>query len=109
VQSSLDYKQRLQQLFFPEGVAFDGNRFNRTVVTAELFKYLVQSESADEGVACQPKLEGAGGPPSRPSSQHAMADNLRPEPERRFGELPFASWNQLAKWMIWLDSLQRVA
>jgi hypothetical protein len=39
VQSSLDYKQRLQQLFFPEGVAFDGNRFNRTVVTAELFKY----------------------------------------------------------------------
>jgi hypothetical protein len=31
VQASLDYKQRLQQqLFFPEGVAFDGNRFNRT-------------------------------------------------------------------------------
>jgi hypothetical protein len=30
VQSTLDYKQRLQRLFFPEGVAFDGNRFNRT-------------------------------------------------------------------------------
>jgi hypothetical protein len=30
VQASLDYKQRLQQLFFPEGIAFDGNRFNRT-------------------------------------------------------------------------------
>jgi hypothetical protein len=28
VQATLDYKQRLQQLFFPEGVAFDGNRFN---------------------------------------------------------------------------------
>jgi hypothetical protein len=83
VQASLDYKQRLQQLFFPEGVAFDGNRFNRTAVTAPLFKYLAPSESADERVARQPKLEGARGPPSRPSSQHAMADNLRPEPERR--------------------------
>jgi hypothetical protein len=38
VQASLDYKQRLQQLFFPEGIAFDGNRFNRTAVTAPLFK-----------------------------------------------------------------------
>ena len=37
-QASLDYKQRLQQLFFPEGVAFDGNRFNRTALTAPLFK-----------------------------------------------------------------------
>jgi hypothetical protein len=37
VQASLDYKQRLQQLFLPEGIAFDGNRFNRTAVTAPLF------------------------------------------------------------------------
>src|SRR5829696_4798077 len=37
VQASLDYKQRLQQLFFPEGIAFDGNRFSRTAVTAPLF------------------------------------------------------------------------
>jgi hypothetical protein len=29
VQASVDYKQRLQQLFFPEGIAFDGIRFNR--------------------------------------------------------------------------------
>ncbi len=29
VQASLDYKQRLQQLFFPEGIAYDGNRFSR--------------------------------------------------------------------------------
>jgi hypothetical protein len=50
VQASLDYKQRLQQLFFPEGVAFDGGRFNRTAVTAPLFKYLAPSEYADEGV-----------------------------------------------------------
>ena len=44
------YKQRLQQLFFPDGIAFDGNRFNRTAVTAPFFKYLAPSESADEKV-----------------------------------------------------------
>ena len=35
-QASPDYKQRLQQLFFPEGIAYDGTRFNRTAVTARL-------------------------------------------------------------------------
>src|SRR5687768_14102668 len=30
VQASLDQRQRLQQLFFPDGVVFDGNRFVRT-------------------------------------------------------------------------------
>jgi hypothetical protein len=48
VQASLDYKQRLQQLFFPEGIAYDGNRFNRTAATAPLFNYLAPPESADE-------------------------------------------------------------
>ena len=45
---TLDYKQRLQALFFPEGIAYDGNRFNRTAVTAPLFKCLAPSERADE-------------------------------------------------------------
>lgn len=53
VQSSLDHKQRLQQLFFPEGIAFDGNRFNRTALTAPLFNYLAPGESADEKMASQ--------------------------------------------------------
>jgi len=34
VQASLDYRQRLQGLFFPEGIAFNGIRFNRTAGTA---------------------------------------------------------------------------
>jgi site-specific DNA recombinase len=51
VQASLDYKQRLQQLFFPEGIAFDGNRFSRTAVTAPLFKYLATGEQAEESLA----------------------------------------------------------
>ncbi len=40
VQSSLDQRQRLQQLFFPQGVAFDGNGFVGTAVTAPAFSYL---------------------------------------------------------------------
>jgi hypothetical protein len=47
VQASLDYKQRLQQLFFPEGIAHDGNHFNRTAATAMLFKYLEPTERAE--------------------------------------------------------------
>ena len=57
VQASLDYKPRLQQLFFPEGIAYDGNRFNRTAVTAPLFNYLASSESADEKVVSRLGIE----------------------------------------------------
>jgi hypothetical protein len=64
VQASLDYKQRLQQLFFPEGIAFDGNRFNRTAITAPLFNYVAPSESADEilvsRVGIVPERRGRG-------------------------------------------------
>src|SRR5688572_1682376 len=55
VQASLEQKQRLQQLFYPEGVAFDGIRFNRTAATAPLFRYLEPAEGAEE------RLVGAGG------------------------------------------------
>jgi site-specific DNA recombinase len=40
VQASLDQRQRLQRLFFPQGVAFDGNGFVGTAVTAPAFSYL---------------------------------------------------------------------
>jgi hypothetical protein len=57
VQASIDYKQRLQQLFFPEGIAFDGIRFNRTAVTAPLFKYLAPSECVDEKMVSRLGIE----------------------------------------------------
>jgi hypothetical protein len=57
VQATLDYKQRLQALFFPEGIAFDGNRFNRTPATAPLFNYLAPSETADEKVVSRVGIE----------------------------------------------------
>jgi len=39
VQASLNQKQRLQQLFFPEGVRFDGKRIVGTGVTLPVFNY----------------------------------------------------------------------
>ena len=39
-------KRRLQQLFLPERIAFDGIRFNRTAVTARLFNYLAPDQRA---------------------------------------------------------------
>jgi site-specific DNA recombinase len=62
VQASLDYKQRLQQLFFPEGIAFDGNRFNRTAVTASLFKYLATGEKPEESLASPTGFEPVSWP-----------------------------------------------
>ena len=53
------YRQRLQALFFPEGIVYDGIRFNRTAVTAPLFNYLVPSESADEKMASREGIEPA--------------------------------------------------
>jgi hypothetical protein len=41
VQASLDYKQRLQQLFFPEGIAYDGTRFNSNRRNRTAFQLLV--------------------------------------------------------------------
>jgi hypothetical protein len=53
VQSSLDQRQRLQQLLFPEGVAFNGKRFDRTAVTSSAFKYLRPIEGRTESLVAQ--------------------------------------------------------
>jgi hypothetical protein len=50
VQASLGQKQRLQQMFLPEGIAFDGNRFNRTAATAPFFRYLSANDSGQENL-----------------------------------------------------------
>jgi site-specific DNA recombinase len=50
VQASLEQRQRFQQLFFPEGVEFDGNRFVRTGVTAPAFSYLREIQTGNEGL-----------------------------------------------------------
>jgi hypothetical protein len=37
VHASLDQRQRLQQLFFPDGIAFNGRGFDRTAVNTPAF------------------------------------------------------------------------
>ena len=51
VQASLDQRQRLQRLFFPGGVVFDGKRFVRTGVSTPEFKYLTSVEPAENNLA----------------------------------------------------------
>ena len=40
VQASFEQRQRFQQLFFPDGIAFNGSGFVGTRVTAPAFSYL---------------------------------------------------------------------
>jgi hypothetical protein len=49
VQASLDQRQRFQQLFFPDGIAFDGKGFVGTRVTAPAFSYLREIQSGNKG------------------------------------------------------------
>ena len=55
--TSLDFKQRLQQLFLPKGTVYDGNQLNRTAATAPLFNYLAPSERADEKMVSRVGIE----------------------------------------------------
>ena len=50
VQASLEQRQRFQQLFFPDGIAFDGKGFVRTGATAPAFSYLRETETENEGL-----------------------------------------------------------
>ena len=53
VQASLEQRQRFQQLFFPDGISFDGNGFVRTGVTAPAFSYLREIRTENEGLVAQ--------------------------------------------------------
>ena len=52
-QASLGQRQRLQQLFFPEGIAFDGKRFVRTGVSSPAFNYLTTIEPLKTNLVAQ--------------------------------------------------------
>ena len=53
VQASLEQRQRFQQLFFPDGIAFDGKGFVGTHVTAPAFSYLRTIEDRNERMVDQ--------------------------------------------------------
>ena len=50
VQAPLEQRQRFQQLFFPAGIAFDGQRFVGTAATAPAFSYLREIRTSGDGV-----------------------------------------------------------
>jgi hypothetical protein len=89
VQASLDQRQRFQQLFFPDGIAFDGKRFIGTGVTAPAFSYLREMRTENEGLGL-------------PTVAHALVGKR----ERRLVDLNIASWNQLLPWLRRLDILR---
>jgi site-specific DNA recombinase len=57
VQASLGQRQRFQQLFFPDGIAFDGNRFIGTGATAPAFSHLREIRTENEGLVDQTGVE----------------------------------------------------
>ena len=57
VQASLEQRQRFQQLFFPDGIAFDGNRSIGTGVTAPAFCYWRPIDGGNEGLVGQARIE----------------------------------------------------
>ncbi len=56
VQASLEQRECLQKLFFPEGVTFDGNGFVRTRVTASVFSYLGAISEGESKMVALPGL-----------------------------------------------------
>ena len=57
VQSSLNQKQRLQQLFLPEGVRFDGKRPVGTGLTLPVFNYFAPAEDSEVRIVGPPGIE----------------------------------------------------
>jgi site-specific DNA recombinase len=57
IQAALDQRQRLQQLFFPEGIPFSGKSFDRTAVTACAFRYLKPIAEQEKGLVDQTGIE----------------------------------------------------
>jgi hypothetical protein len=62
VQTALDQRLRFQQLFFPKGMTFDGQRFVGTAATAPAFTSLREVRPAGDGVV---DLTGIGPAGSR--------------------------------------------
>jgi hypothetical protein len=73
VQASLEQRQRFQQLFFPDGIALDGNRLVGTGATAPAFSYLREIRIENEGLV----------------EQKGFAPRTRPGGRETAGQKPF--------------------
>jgi site-specific DNA recombinase len=57
VHATLEQRQRLQQLFFPDGIAFDGKRFSRTAVSTPAFNWLEAFQTPETSLVDQTGFE----------------------------------------------------
>ena len=57
MQASLEQRQRFQQLFFPDGIAFDGKSFVETAATAPAFSYVRPIEGGNKSLVDQTGIE----------------------------------------------------
>ena len=57
VQASFEQRQRFQQLFFPDGIAFNGSGFVGTGATAPAFNYLREKRTENERLVDQTGLD----------------------------------------------------
>ena len=109
VHSSLAQKQRLQQVFFPEGVRFDGKTLVGTGTTLPVFNYLSPASEEKKELVDQTGVvpaRGAEGFAARPDERMARH---RPNEVTEMVDQNIASWNHLHVWLRQLDALRLVA
>jgi hypothetical protein len=100
VQASLEQRQRFQQLFFPDGIGFDGNGFIRTAVT-------FASRVGKEGLPAVARWHGGNG--SAFVALPLWRTSFACIQERRMVDLNSASWNRIQVWLRRLRELQTLA
>jgi hypothetical protein len=88
-------------LFFPEGIAFDGNQFNRTAVTAPLFNYLAPDQSAEEILVSQEGIVHAKASPKGEAGVTELFVAKPTEARRRRAKVGEPGRNRTFKRQIW--------
>jgi hypothetical protein len=108
VQSSLAQKQRLQQVFFPDGVRFEGKRLVGTSTTLPVFNYLnpVSEQEKDlvdlTGIEPVRRAEGDADLPE--------PDQVRPDRATRgMVAQSTESWNPVISWLRRVTALRSAA
>jgi hypothetical protein len=110
VQASLEQRQILQRLFFPEGVAFSGKSFDRTVVTSSLFEYLRALDGSNEKLVDLTGIEPVRrARRAKPTCLSTVSVRRRPSEARELVAQIFPRWNPLTSWLRQIEDFQRAA
>ena len=106
VQSSLDNKQRRQQLFFPRRNRVRRKSIHSNRPSGTTLQLLGAAESADEGVVSRDGIVPAR---DEPKANCGAPDEFRAKPSRAKRGLvsqTFASWNHVRSLLRQVDSLR---